>query len=326
MCAPPLAVSDQDRRALVRLSRSGVVIGWPARRGCCCWPPRVSRTRKRPGGWGWLRTRCGRGGAVSSPVGWAGWAPSRRAGAPSGACRRTRRRRSADTLHVEPPTGGVLVDARSPRQGHHRRGRAGVAAVARRRVQERSRNYASTWIPLRRRWCSASTPRSKPWTAPSRRCRTRPGRHDDPRLQTQRHRGTSSPPSRRHRRGPAPDAAPRDTGADVLAFFRCAHPPRPRRPRHLGQPLRAQVRTRTMARQPRTPTMAPALHTHQSDGSPSSPAKPSNTTASPASPNSPHRQLDRTLEPQPPTDLDQTPQPHHRPNPPRTHHTQPDDH
>ena len=57
------------------------------------------------------------------------------------------------------------------------------------------------------------------------------------------------------------------TGRDVLAFFARIDdhtPPRTRHPRHLGQPLCTQVRTRpTLAGAPQAPPMAPALHPHQ---------------------------------------------------------------
>ena len=89
MCAPPLAVSDQDRRELVRLSRSGVVSQRVARQA------RARRRGFESGGLGWLATVApGRG-------------PAR--------CLSAEREEAivADTLHVAPPDGAVCWSTRA---------------------------------------------------------------------------------------------------------------------------------------------------------------------------------------------------------------------
>ena len=236
------------------------------------------RTRKRPGGWGWLRTRCGRGGAVSSPVGWAGWAPSRRAGAPSGACRRTRRRRSWRTPSTSSRPTERCAGRRRCRQGHHRPGvaRAGVAAVARRVPVERQELRGVDVVgllPLRRRWWLDPGPSPGPASLPLRRGR----------------------------------AATMTTNATMARRPPCSH-------RATSRWIETSTSSWTTSSEPvengsptPTPTMAPALHTHQRLV-----AEPRKAVLHP------HPQRSSTT-----GDLDQTPQPHHRPNPPRTHHTQP---
>ena len=115
MCAPPLAVSDQDRRELVRLSRSGVVPNRVARQArvlLLAAEGVANEETARRVGVAPNTVRAWRRGFESGGLGWLGTvAPGR---GPE-RCLSADQEAAivADTLHVEPPDGAVCWSTRA---------------------------------------------------------------------------------------------------------------------------------------------------------------------------------------------------------------------